>query len=112
MLVEEYNCTTNAWLVRLFRLKEKWCPTYCKDFFSGDILSSQRSESKNDSLSKRVNTTCGLFDFCNILCDIVIEWRIKEKDKNVKNKIGFADATCWPFATCFKNLYEQLVQSF
>jgi len=90
-LVEKYNCAKNAWLVRLFWLKEKWCPAYCRDFFSGGILSSQRSESTNASLSKRVNTTCGLFDFYNIFCDVVTEWRIKEKDENAKNKDRFPE---------------------
>ena len=90
-LVEEYNCAKNAWLVRLFRLKEKWCTTYCKDVFSDGILSSQRSELTNASLSRRVNATCGLFDFHNIFFDIVTEWRIKEKDENVKNKDGFLE---------------------
>ena len=78
-------------MVRLYQLKEKWCLTFCKDVFSGGMLSSQRSESTNASLSKRVNVTCGLFDFYNILCDVVTEWRIKEKDENVKNKDGFPE---------------------
>lgn len=89
--MEEYNCDENTWLVRLFRLKEKWCPAFCKDVFSGGVLFSQRSESTNASLSKRVTATCGLFDFYNIFCDVVIEWRIKEKDENVKNKDGFPE---------------------
>jgi len=78
-------------LVRLHRLKEKWCPTFCKDVFSGGILSSQRSELTNASLSRRVNATCGLFDFHNIFFDIVTKWRIKEKDENVKNKDEFPE---------------------
>ena len=78
-LIEEYKCV--AWLVRLYGLKEKWCPPFYKDVFSGGILSSQRSKSTNTSLSKRVNSTCGLFDFYNILRDVVTELRIKEKDK-------------------------------
>jgi len=32
-----------------------------------------------------------LFDFYNIFCDVVTEWRIKEKDENVKNKDGFPE---------------------
>ena len=99
-LVEEYNCAENAWLVRLFRLEEKWCPAYCKDFFFGGILSSQRSVLTNAPLSKRVNATCGLFDFYNIFCDVVTEWGIKEKDENVKNKDGFSKCTCHMLAFC------------
>jgi len=90
-LFKEYNYAENAWFVRLFWLKEKWCPAYCKDFFSGGISSLQRSESTNASLSKRVNATCGLVDFCNIFCDVVTEWRIKKKDENMKNKNGFPE---------------------
>jgi len=78
-------------LVRLFRFKEKWCLAYCKDFFSSGILLSQRSESTNATLSKRVNATCGLFDLYNIFCDVVIEWRTKETDENVKKKDGFLE---------------------
>jgi len=89
-LVEECKCVENAWLVRLCLLKEKWCITFCKDVFSDGILSSQKSESTNASFSKRVNVPCSLFDFYNIFCDVVPEWRIKEKDENVKNKDGFS----------------------
>ena len=55
-------------------------------FFSRGISSSQRSELTNAFLSNRVNATCGLFDFYNIFYDVVTEWRIKDKDENVKNK--------------------------
>jgi len=64
---------------------------FYKDVFSTGILSPQRNESANASLSKRVNVTCRLFEFDNILCDIVTQWRIKEKDENVKNKDGFPE---------------------
>ena len=52
---------------------------------------SQRSESTNVSLSKRVNATCGLFEFYNIFNDVVTEWRTKENGENVKNKDGFPE---------------------
>jgi len=32
---------------------------------------------------------CGLFDFCNIFCNVVTKWRIKKKDENIKSKDGF-----------------------
>ena len=42
-------------------------------------------------LLKRVNATYGLFDFHNIFWDVVIDWRTKEKDENVKNNDGFPE---------------------
>ncbi|XP_056697914.1 protein FAR1-RELATED SEQUENCE 5-like [Spinacia oleracea] len=51
-LMTDYNCKTYKWIKRLYDLKEKWCPAYNKEWFSGGILSSQRSETTNHSISR------------------------------------------------------------
>ncbi|VFQ87215.1 unnamed protein product [Cuscuta campestris] len=53
-LVTEYSCMNNDWLKKLYNLREKWCPAFSKDFFSAGILSSQRSESTNHALSRKM----------------------------------------------------------
>ncbi|XP_056697777.1 protein FAR1-RELATED SEQUENCE 5-like [Spinacia oleracea] len=40
----DYNCAKHSWIIRLYSLKEKWCPAYNKEWFSGGVLSSQRSD--------------------------------------------------------------------
>jgi len=74
-----------GWLDCIF-LKETWCSAFCKDVFSGGILSSQRSKSTNASLSKRSNATCGLFEFYNTFWDVMTDLKIVKKDENMKNK--------------------------
>ncbi|XP_031116616.1 protein FAR1-RELATED SEQUENCE 7-like [Ipomoea triloba] len=42
-MVTDYNIHKNVWLDRLYNIREKWCPAFSKQYFSGGILSSQRS---------------------------------------------------------------------
>ncbi|KAL2921698.1 Protein FAR1-RELATED SEQUENCE 1 [Bienertia sinuspersici] len=77
MLVK-YECSSNVWLNNLYLIKEKWCPAFSKDYFSGGVLSSQRSESTNHSLSHRLKATHGLCHFYNVFVDVVSEWRSRE----------------------------------
>ncbi|XP_031106266.1 protein FAR1-RELATED SEQUENCE 7-like [Ipomoea triloba] len=34
-MMTEYKCHTNAWLDKLYDIREKWCPAFSKDYFSG-----------------------------------------------------------------------------
>ncbi|KAK9704968.1 hypothetical protein RND81_07G023800 [Saponaria officinalis] len=77
-LINEYKCGDNVWLKKLYYCKEKWCPAFSKEHFSGGILSSQRSETTNDSFSRRHCVTAGLCDFYSIFVDVVSEWRNKK----------------------------------
>ncbi|KAL2942107.1 Protein FAR1-RELATED SEQUENCE 5, partial [Bienertia sinuspersici] len=81
MLVK-YECSSNVWLNNLYLIKEKWCPAFSKDYFSGGVLSSQRSESTNHSLSHRLKATHGLCDFYNVFVDVVSEWRSRENGED------------------------------
>ena len=72
-LEREYECHKNSWMQKLFDVREKWCPAFNKDFFSGGILSSQRSETTNCSVSRRLFKTAGLCDFYNSFIDVVSE---------------------------------------
>ena len=46
------------------------------------LLSSQRSETTNRFLKRRLRTIADLCDFCNVFCDVVYEWRSKENGKD------------------------------
>ncbi|KAK9740322.1 hypothetical protein RND81_03G026300 [Saponaria officinalis] len=46
--------------------REKWCCAYGKDYFSVGVLSSQRSESTNNFIYKRLSKTTTLCDFYDI----------------------------------------------
>ncbi|XP_074298640.1 protein FAR1-RELATED SEQUENCE 1-like [Silene latifolia] len=61
-MVTEYNCGDHQWLSKLYELKEKWCCAYGKDYFSACVISSQRSESANNSISKHLSKTSTLCD--------------------------------------------------
>ncbi|KAK9747982.1 hypothetical protein RND81_02G028100 [Saponaria officinalis] len=81
-MVSEYNCDNHQWLCRLYDLREKWCCAYGKDYFSAGLLSSQRSESTNNSLCKRVSKTTTLCDFYEIFGTVVSDWRSHERKDN------------------------------
>ncbi|XP_056698173.1 protein FAR1-RELATED SEQUENCE 5-like [Spinacia oleracea] len=46
-MINTFKLEKDDWFNKLYGLKEKWCTTLSKDFFSAGILSSQRSESTN-----------------------------------------------------------------
>ncbi|KAK9697963.1 hypothetical protein RND81_08G073300 [Saponaria officinalis] len=77
-LINECKCGDNVWLKKLYNCKEKWCPVFSKECFSGGILSSQRSETINDSLSSRLCAIAGLCGFYSIFVNVVSEWRNKK----------------------------------
>ncbi|XP_074297109.1 protein FAR1-RELATED SEQUENCE 5-like [Silene latifolia] len=77
-MITSYQCGDNEWLQKLYKNKEKWCPAYSKDHFSEGILSSQRSETTNDSISRRLRATATLCEFYSCFVDVVTEWRYRE----------------------------------
>ncbi|XP_056683205.1 protein FAR1-RELATED SEQUENCE 5-like [Spinacia oleracea] len=87
-LMTDYNCKTHKWIERLYDLKEKWCPAYNKEWFSGGILSSQRSETTNHSISRRLHKTNGLCDFYKCFLDVIDEWRSKENKGDYNSSTG------------------------
>ncbi|XP_021735691.1 protein FAR1-RELATED SEQUENCE 5-like [Chenopodium quinoa] len=78
----KYDCANVDWLNDLYKIKEMWCPAFSKKFWSGGVLSSQRSETTNKSVSQRLNKTQGLCDFYQVFLDVVQEWRSKEKGRD------------------------------
>ncbi|XP_019192724.1 PREDICTED: protein FAR1-RELATED SEQUENCE 12-like [Ipomoea nil] len=89
-MMTEYGCHKNVWLNKLYSNREKWCPAFSKEYFSGGILSSQRSESMNHSISRRLSKTAGLCDFYNSFVSVVSEWRSRENGENVCCSQGLA----------------------
>ncbi|XP_074306335.1 protein FAR1-RELATED SEQUENCE 5-like [Silene latifolia] len=81
-LTVEYNCAQHPWLTSLYELREHWCCAYGKDFFSAGVLSSQRSESTNNSICRRLNKTTTLCDFYEIFGTVLSEWRSQERKDN------------------------------
>ncbi|KAJ8420607.1 hypothetical protein Cgig2_028634 [Carnegiea gigantea] len=81
-MMEKYDCGNNRWLCNLYTLREKWCPAFSKQFFSGGVLSSQRTGTTNKSLKMRLRATTDLCDFYNIFCDVVSERRNKENSED------------------------------
>ncbi|XP_019190297.1 PREDICTED: protein FAR1-RELATED SEQUENCE 5-like [Ipomoea nil] len=77
-LVTDYKCHKNTWLEKSYDCREKWCLAFNKDYFSGGILSSQRSETTNHSISRRLSKTAGLCDFYSSFVSVISEWRSKE----------------------------------
>ncbi|KAK9704782.1 hypothetical protein RND81_07G010600 [Saponaria officinalis] len=70
-LTMKNNCAHHPWLTRLYELREKLCCAYGKDYFSGGVLSSQRSESTNNSICKRLSKMTTLCDFYDIFGTIL-----------------------------------------
>ncbi|XP_019161007.1 PREDICTED: protein FAR1-RELATED SEQUENCE 7-like [Ipomoea nil] len=87
-MVSEYKCHGNSRLEKLYDIREKWCPAFNKDYFSGGILSSQRSETTNHSVSRRLSKTAGLCDFYNSFANVVHEWRSKESGEDLRCSQG------------------------
>ncbi|XP_019166964.1 PREDICTED: protein FAR1-RELATED SEQUENCE 7-like [Ipomoea nil] len=69
---------------KLYDCREKWCPAFNKDYFSGGILSSQRSETTNHSISRRLSKTAGLCDFYSSFVSVISEWRSKENGEDFR----------------------------
>ncbi|XP_019176479.1 PREDICTED: protein FAR1-RELATED SEQUENCE 1-like [Ipomoea nil] len=86
-MVTKYNCHKNTWLEKLYDCREKWCPAFNKDYFSGGILSSQRSESTNHAISRRLSKTAGLCDFYSSFVSVISEWRSKENGEDFRCKL-------------------------
>ncbi|KAJ8423422.1 hypothetical protein Cgig2_032672 [Carnegiea gigantea] len=66
-------------------------PRFSKDYFFGGIMSSQRSETMNRSLKRRLRATADLCDFYNIFCDVVSEWRSEENGEDHRCSKGTAE---------------------
>ncbi|KAI5671876.1 hypothetical protein M9H77_12240 [Catharanthus roseus] len=74
-LMDKFGCHNDSCLSRLYNLREKWCPIFSKDFFSGVVLSFQRNEITNHAISKRLSKRTTLCDFYCIFDEVVSEWR-------------------------------------
>ncbi|KAJ8427852.1 hypothetical protein Cgig2_012552 [Carnegiea gigantea] len=81
----------------MLKKREHWCPAFSKDYFSAGILSSQRVESTNRSISWRLQATTAMCKFYESFLDVVAEWRSEENGNNYD---------CWDGRpkTCFANV--------
>ncbi|XP_021755009.1 protein FAR-RED IMPAIRED RESPONSE 1-like [Chenopodium quinoa] len=83
-MIVKYKLENNKWFKRLYGLREKWCTTLSKDFFSAGILSSQRSESAKNAVGFKANKNTSLTDFLKIFNQTVKRWRKNESDADFK----------------------------
>ena len=86
-MVQSFKCENNDWLLKTYDVRHQWCPAYSKTYFSGGIVSSQRSETTNRSLQDRLRSTDGLCDFYKHFEDVVVDWR------NVENGDDFTSTS-------------------
>ena len=83
-MIKEFGLEKSKWFNRLYNLKEKWCTTLSKDFFSAGILSSQRSESTNNAIGFKARKSTSLTDFFKIFDETIRRWRKNETDQDFK----------------------------
>ncbi|XP_056688376.1 protein FAR1-RELATED SEQUENCE 1-like [Spinacia oleracea] len=80
-MINTFKLEKDKWFNRLYGLKEKWCTSLSKDFFSAGILSSQRSESTNHAVGFKANKSTILTEFYSIFQATINRWRkTEEKD--------------------------------
>ncbi|XP_021751565.1 protein FAR1-RELATED SEQUENCE 5-like [Chenopodium quinoa] len=81
-MVMKYDYEKVDWMCDFYKIKEMWCPSYSKQYWFGGVLSSQRIETTNKSVSQGLNKTQGLCDFYQVFLDVVHEWISKESGKD------------------------------
>ncbi|XP_056692170.1 protein FAR1-RELATED SEQUENCE 9-like [Spinacia oleracea] len=91
--IKHYKCEKNVWLNNFYVIREHWCRAYSKDTFSGGALSSQRSESTNNSIKDRLRKTDGLCDLYHLFLDVISAWRSKENHHDYRVLRGIRHMT-------------------
>ena len=61
-MIEMHNLKDNTWLDRLYQIREKWCPTFNLDFFSGKMKSTQSIESTSSVFHQIMKTSMPLIE--------------------------------------------------
>ncbi|XP_021864131.1 protein FAR1-RELATED SEQUENCE 5-like [Spinacia oleracea] len=79
-MLQTYELIGEEWFTNVYVLRDKWCPSLSKDFFSAGILSSQRSESTNHAIGFRANRTISLTYFYRLFKGTIQRWRSTEKE--------------------------------
>ncbi|KAI5649887.1 hypothetical protein M9H77_35892 [Catharanthus roseus] len=74
-LMDNFGYHNDNWLNRLYNLRKKWCLAFSKDLFSGDVLSSQRSEATNYAISRRLSKTLRCIIFIGYLIKLFLNRR-------------------------------------
>ncbi|XP_021759155.1 protein FAR-RED IMPAIRED RESPONSE 1-like [Chenopodium quinoa] len=104
-MMQKYELTAHSWYQRVYELKEKWCPSLSRDFFSAGILSSQRSESTNHAIRFRASKATTLTEFYTIFKKTTNRWRSTEKydEFTCSKSIAF---TLLPLSGMLKHLHR------
>ena len=89
-MIDGYNLQNDAWFRKLYGLRHKWCRCLNKDAFSAGMLSSQRSESTNHSISFNSNKQTSLTQFFKLFDAALDRWRETEVENEFKNSKGYS----------------------
>ncbi|KAK9999104.1 hypothetical protein SO802_018707 [Lithocarpus litseifolius] len=59
-MIEKHNLKDHAWLKRLYKIREKWCPAFNIDFYFAKMEPTQQSESTNSVFHQIMKTSMTL----------------------------------------------------
>ncbi|KAI8564273.1 hypothetical protein RHMOL_Rhmol03G0168700 [Rhododendron molle] len=79
-MLDEYNLRSNAWLQRIFDLREKWARPYTRWAWSAGMKSTQLSESFNSDLKDYLRSDHNLVQFFTHFERLLDEKRYKERE--------------------------------
>lgn len=85
-MLEKYELQENGWLIRLFKIKEKWALVYGRQSFCADMTTTQRSESMHASLKRYVSYKHDLLRFFQHFDRLVEDRRYKELKADLRTK--------------------------
>ncbi|XP_074265281.1 protein FAR1-RELATED SEQUENCE 5-like [Silene latifolia] len=94
-MTTEYGLDNHPWFNRLYSLRNKWCTAFNNMYFSAGILSSQRSESTNHTMSFQASKTTSVTEFFGIYETTVRRWR-KEEELKEFNSIRATPTSVFP----------------
>ncbi|XP_061364631.1 protein FAR1-RELATED SEQUENCE 5-like [Gastrolobium bilobum] len=121
-LLTKVDISKCSWLKKFYELRANWCPAFSKNYFSADILSTQRSESMNNIFRTVTCKTTSLTQFVLRYEKVLERWRWSELQKDfecnqsapprIKNLAGIAEQGARVYThVIFEDFYEELFES-
>lgn len=93
-ILDKYGLRGNAWLVDLFKEKEKWAMVYGRRMFCGDLKSTWLSDGFNSCLRKYLKSDLDILQFFNHFERMVVDLRDKELQSNIVSQRAPILETC------------------
>uniref|UniRef100_A0ACD6AMH5 Uncharacterized protein n=1 Tax=Avena sativa TaxID=4498 RepID=A0ACD6AMH5_AVESA len=85
-LLAKYQVMDNSWMNNLYKLREKWATIYCRDSFSADMTSTQRSEGMNNVFKKTFRKRLCLSELLQAYDKCTARLHRKEKYEDYKSR--------------------------